>query len=1059
MVEPASDRLAVRRATSTLRGMKTPSRSLKWALAVCALAASTVAQPRAQDARSAPLAQGDHHRWMAELFERDDALMDQSLARFIFPGTHDSGTFPLQRVAACEGCAGADRFFNMDTACREAITDPVFQDLVCDGAQGGMALVAQAWGEAQHLTVGGLLDAGARHFDLRFFRATSDDVRRMPTAVEGSFYIHHTLTGADSVSILDQIDRFIDHPQNASEIVILEFSTMMEGTGEMGAESIGVFFEQVRSRFGDKMAKRQTLACAANPDGCTPTQRFGDATTLREFLNQGSQVIVTCSGCAIAGDDIWNAITITTPSGVSGLNPSAGDGYPAPDNAYFPWRTEPEYLSMIQQLSEKRDNYSKDKMFGLGTQIGSDFDGVSLARGLLCQYDPENVTGYCPAINNDWDDFGGLQDVTNFINPMALAAIVGLRRDRVNIITFDHYDLPMTEEIFKLNLGATQVYHQIDRVENTDAMDIDSGPDYYPWFQYLGVAPLIGETRFLRYNQVQDAHDISPEWPAWKSYPNATETANVVFGIMDADPGIGLDDDDRSLINIPPPQAPFGMNPYVVASSVPVSACLQDSASCVKLVPQQSVTGGNGPNSSNVWFSRSACVWSWGTYDISRGLDPLSVCEEALPQLRLYDAVLGEGQSGSRPIEFVIALSAPSPNPVTVLFSAWDGNARDGIDYTAVTNMLVTIRPGDTRTSAKILVHGDTAIEGDEFFTVTLHQPAGATIEGGFASGVILDDDSAPVLSNPGSQSGDEGASINVALGTLSHPRGTGPWTIDVNWGDGATSSFRATTLGSLADRHTYADNGAYTVGVTATAADGVPSAPVSFTATIANVAPQVGALGLKDESGITIAAPFFALSDFPVDLDAAFTDAGTLDAHVASIEWGDGTSSAATVTESGGSGTLKARHTWRTEGTFTVTATVTDDDGGVGTRQTTVVVTDAAGTVCGLAPLITPMLSDTTLKKSTVTALTKLIGLIQGNNDGRAANGACDMLEKGNYVAAVVKIAGAVAIIEGLVAKDDLSPAQEAVLRQVKARLILAGRWAARAALEELTNLARRDD
>lgn len=1215
--------------------------SLKRAVVLCALVAFTIAQPRAQVAVPEGLAPGDHHRWMGELFSRDQDLMDQSLARFIFPGTHDSGTFGLQYAAACEGCEGAERFYDVDATCREYM--PPALEGVCDGVNGFMEIVGQSWGEAQHLTVGGLLDAGARHFDLRFFRATEDDATRTSGGlVQGSFYIHHSLAGADSTSILDDIDRFLDHPTNAQEIVILEFSKMKEGTGDMDADSIGVFFDQVRSRFGDKMAKRQTSTCAANPDGCSATQRFGHATTLREFLAQGSQVIVTCASCAIEGDDIWDSLTWTTPSGVSGLNADAGEGYPAPDNAYFPWRTDRQYVSMIQQLSVKRDSYPQDKMFALGTQIGLDDDGVSMIRGLSCHLDPENVSGECGAVNNDWDAFRGLEDVTNFINPMALAAVVGLRRDRVNIVTFDHYDFAITEEIFKLNLGATQVFHRIDRVENTDAMDLDSGPDYYPWFQYLGVAPVSGQVRFQRYNQIQNEHDISPRWPSWKSYPNAWETANVVFGINDADPGIGLDEDDQSLINIPPPQAPFGMNLYAVQDKVPISACVGNAANCLKLDSQQSVTGGNGPDSSNVSFSRNACVWSWAPHDLATGVDPASLCGEVLPQLRIYDGMRVEGNNGSNAVEFVIALSAASLKPQTVMFSTSDGTARAGSDYTAVTRMIVTFNPGETRAIAKVFVNGDTDVEHDEGFTVTIGQPSGATIAGDSASGTILNDDTpaGPALSIPGSQSGGEGAAITFALGTLTDGRPAGPWTIDVNWGDGASTSYSVTAPGPLTGSHTYADNGTYTVGVSATAADGVRAEPITFTATIANASPgatlrnngpideggaatiafsnaidpstadtaaglhyaysctgaaldqatyassgsaattsctfaddgvytvrgriidkdggykeyttvvkvrnvapsitaagsvvdengvatvsgtitdpgvrdtfmvtvswgdgtfsphsfaagtttytvthqyldddptatpsdtstvmvsvvdkdggkgsvttgatvrnafpQVGSLQFEDETGATIDDTLFALSGLPVDLEAVFTDVGTRDTHQGSIDWGDGTSGAGTVTESGGAGTLSARHTWSIPGRFTVRVTVTDDDTGVGTRQAAIVVTDGQGAVCTLTKLITPMLRHSNLDRSTEFALIRLLGQIQGNSDGRAANGACDMFAKDNYVAAVVKLAQAVGTIEDLIAGGGLTEAQADVLRQVEVRLTLAAKWTA---------------
>ena len=213
---------------------------------------------------------------------------------------------------------------------------------------------------------------------------------------------------------------------------------------------------------------------------------------------------------------------------------------------------------------------------------------------------------------------------------------------------------------------------------------------------------------------------------------------------------------------------------------------------------------------------------------------------------------------------------------------------------------------------------------------------------------------------------------------------------------------------------------------------------------TVRNLSPQVGAPLFEDETGTTSGDLFLALSGLPVDLETTFTDAGRRDTHQGSINWGDGTSGAGTVTESGGTGTLSARHTWSSPGTFTVDVTVTDDDTGVGTRQATIAVTDAKGAVCAIGQLLTSMLTDPTLDRETVSALTQLLGKTYGNVDGLAANGACDMLAKADYVAAVVKLEQAVKIIDALVAGGSLTPARLAVLRQVEARLVLVAKWTA---------------
>jgi hypothetical protein len=222
-------------------------------------------------------------------------------------------------------------------------------------------------------------------------------------------------------------------------------------------------------------------------------------------------------------------------------------------------------------------------------------------------------------------------------------------------------------------------------------------------------------------------------------------------------------------------------------------------------------------------------------------------------------------------------------------------------------------------------------------------------------------------------------------------------------------------------------------------------SGSASTSVTVGNLPPQVNALAFEDETGTSIGGSFLALSGLAVDLEAAFTDVGTLDTHQASINWGDGTSGAGTVTGSGGNGTLTARHTWNTAGTFTVGVTVTDDDTGAGTRLATIAVTDAKGAVCALTQVVSTMLNAPRLHNSVVSGLTQLLGQIQGNIfDARAANGACDLFDKNNYEAAVVKLSQAVGTIESLIAGGRLTQAQVAVLRQVEARLVLAAKWTA---------------
>jgi Calx-beta domain/FG-GAP-like repeat len=116
--------------------------------------------------------------------------------------------------------------------------------------------------------------------------------------------------------------------------------------------------------------------------------------------------------------------------------------------------------------------------------------------------------------------------------------------------------------------------------------------------------------------------------------------------------------------------------------------------------------------------------------------------DDKQPVISIADVNKKESDSGTKPFTFNVNLSNASEEKVTVDYSVVNGTATSA-DYEIPSNTVVTFAPGETTQTITVDVKGDTDIEVNETFQVSLSNPSNATIQtnDGMAVGTIINDD------------------------------------------------------------------------------------------------------------------------------------------------------------------------------------------------------------------------------------------------------------------------------------------------------------------------------
>ena len=114
-----------------------------------------------------------------------------------------------------------------------------------------------------------------------------------------------------------------------------------------------------------------------------------------------------------------------------------------------------------------------------------------------------------------------------------------------------------------------------------------------------------------------------------------------------------------------------------------------------------------------------------------------TLAPEGTPTVSVSDAEVSE--DGTR-MFFLVSLSHPSREAVTVDVRTSGGTATSGTDFAAVSQTLTFPANSGGRESLPVLVYDDQTSEPDETFTLTLSNPVGATLGDATATGTIRDD-------------------------------------------------------------------------------------------------------------------------------------------------------------------------------------------------------------------------------------------------------------------------------------------------------------------------------
>lgn len=295
---------------------------------------------------------------------------------------------------------------------------------------------------------------------------------------------------------------------------------------------------------------------------------------------------------------------------------------------------------------------------------------------------------------------------------------------------------------------------------------------------------------------------------------------------------------------------------------------------------------------------------------------------------------------------FRITRSVSGAGSVTVNYQTVAGTAIQNTDYQG-TSGSVTIPANQSYVDVSVTTLNDFSNEQGETFSLQITSATGATVSTSQNSAAVTIDDVPFVLPTVTVTGGTivEGGTFTPTIVVDNGTAGSS-FTYSINWGDGSQATYGTSNTPShvyVDDNPTATPSDNYTITVTAIWPGNGPTVSGTGTVTVNNAPPEIE-IQVIDPVNPNLPGGEIGNGDIAF-LRIYITDQGIQDMHTVLIEWGDDTDETVSVTPSALlAGYIELDHLYppnpsgETTYPFHIAATVTDDDGGTDSANTTLV-------------------------------------------------------------------------------------------------------------------------